>query len=174
MTRTRLTIFTLALLASFASQVAAFDLTGTWTGARTCKEISDGTKDTFKDVFTADVTQTGNAIGLLRHFEGGGQPDTPYAGLANFLPAKPDKGEFAIIHCGTDDVVGNAGTYDSVGRMQVTTKPGKIKATIKGTTIYSNAGTVPPVVGTCTWKMTRTGPGTTTLTTVCPVGPATM
>jgi hypothetical protein len=169
MTRTRLTIFTLALLASFASQATAFDLTGAWTGVRTCKDLDVGTKETFKDPFTAEITQTGNAIGILMDFGGG--PNTEYAGLANFLPAKPDKGEFAMIHCGTDDIVGNATTYDAIGRMQATTKSGKVKATIKGTTIFSDPSTASPFLGTCTWKFTRTGPGSTTLTAACPVAP---
>jgi hypothetical protein len=167
MTRMRVIILTLTLLVSVASQAAAFDLTGTWTGVRTCKDLDIGTKEKFKDLFTAEITQTGNAIGILMDFGGG--PNTPYAGLANFLFAKPDKGEFAMIHCGTDDVVGNANTYDAIGRMQATTKPGKVKATIKGTTIFSDPGAASPFLGTCTWKFTRTTPTSTVATTACPV-----
>ncbi len=168
MTRIRVTLLTLTLLVSIVSQARAFDLTGAWSGVRKCKDLDVGVKDKFTDPFTAQITQSGNAIGILMDFGGG--PNTPYAGLANFLPAKPDKGELAMIHCGTDDVVGDANTYDSIGRMQVTTKPGKVKATIKGTTIFSDPDAVSPLVGTCTWKLTRTAnPGPTTVTTVCPV-----
>ena len=72
-----------------------------------------------------------------------------------------------MIHCGTNDVVGDGSTYDSIGRMQVATKPGKIKATIKGTTIFSDAGTVEVSAGTCSLKFTRTGTVSTLSTTAC-------
>jgi len=166
MTRTRLISLTPALLASFASHAAAFDLTGTYTGVWACKLVDAGAKSSFKDVFTADILQNGNAIGIVANFVGGAEP---YVGLANFSPAKPAKGEFAMIHCGTNDVVGDAGTYDSIGRMQVTTKSGKTKATIKGTTIFSDPGVVEVSAGTCTLKFTRTGTVSALSTTACPV-----
>jgi hypothetical protein len=73
-----------------------------------------------------------------------------------------------MIHCGMNDLVGDATTYDSIGRMQVSTKTGKLKASIKGTTIFSDPG-ASPLVGTCTWKLTRTAPTSTVATTACPV-----
>jgi len=166
MTRTHGSILTAILLASIATQAAAFDLTGTYIGVRACKLVDAGAKSSFKDVFTADILQSGNAIGIVANFVGGPEP---YVGLANILPAKPDKGEFAMIHCGTNDVAGDGSTYDSIGLMQVATKPGKTKATIKGMTIFSDAGTVDVSAGTCKLKFTRTGTISTLSTTDCPV-----
>jgi len=166
MLRIRTTTLTLAMVATFASHAAAFDLTGTWIGTRKCQDLVQGVKEKFTDPATFQVTQTGDAIGIFADFGAAGT--TNYTGLANFLVAKPDKGEFAMIHCGTNDIVGDNTTYDSVGRMQVTTKADKVKATLKGTTIFSDAGTTPPSLGTCKWSLKRTDATDTGVSTTCP------
>ncbi len=165
MTRTRVTTFALLLLTAFASHAAAFDITGTWTGTRKCSDLFAGAKDKFTDPATFQITQSGNAIGISADFGGGNPPR--YTGFANFPAAKPNKGEFAMIHCGTNDIVADATTYDSIGRMQVSTKASKVKGTIKGITIFSDTGPRPSL-GTCKWSLTRQTTPDPVVTTTCP------
>jgi hypothetical protein len=166
MTRVRVTTLTLLMLAALASQASAFTLTGTWTGTRKCQDLFEGGKDKFTDPVTFHITQVGNAIGIFADFGGG--DTTNYTGLANFPALKPDKGEFAMIHCGTNDIVGDGATYDSIGRMQASTKATKVKAKIKGTTIFSDPGAAQPSLGTCKWSLTRTDTTDSVVATTCP------
>lgn len=152
-TRTAVTLALFAVVV-LTSPAAAFDLTGTWTGTRTCKDLSAGAKLKFKEPATLSISQSGNAIGIVVDITGVGT--TSYTALANFPAAKPDKGEFAMIHCGTNDVAGDATTFDAIGRMQATTKTGKVKAKIKGVSFFSDTDTVTPTLGTCNWSLTRT------------------
>ena len=166
MTQIRVTTLTLLILFAVTSHAAAFTLTGTWTGVRKCQDLFEGGKEKFTDQVTFHITQTGNAIGIFADFGGGNT--TTYTGLANFPVLKPDKGEFAMIHCGTNDVIGDGAAYDSIGRMQTTTKTAKVKATIKGTTIFSDADAAHPSLGTCKWSFTRTDLTNTFVSTTCP------
>lgn len=154
MTLFRLAILTLTLTAALVAPAAAFDVTGTWTGTRKCQDLFGGVKAKFKEPATVRITQAGNQIGIAIEITGVGT--TNYRALANFSAAKPDKGEFAMIACGTNDVVGDDPDFDAIGRMQAATKPGKVKAKITGTSIFSDPGTATPGLGTCKWSLTRT------------------
>ncbi len=150
-----LTIFAAAALAlaTAAGPALAFDLTGTWTGTIKCKEFVNGVKDKFELTPTITISQSGNALGILATF-GPGDSDM-YTALANPDAKKPDKGEFAIIFCGTDNQVGNSPTFDEIGRMQVTTKTGKIAAKFRGESIFSDPADMGPEAGTCKWSWKR-------------------
>lgn len=150
----RLVVLTAALLAIGRDAVSAqiLDLTGVWAGTMTCKIAIDGVKETRRSTPVVAVTQTGNALGVRVDF-GGGVVEQ-YTGLAN-----PDgkkmltKGEFGLIHCGTDSDPDDTTSADEIGRFTAATKPlPDVRATVKGTSVFS----APPSVGTCAWKWTRT------------------
>jgi len=153
MTHLRSALLALTLTAALAAPAAAFDLTGTWTGTRKCQDLFSGVKEKFNEPATLRITQTGNFIGIAVAITNGGT--TSYTALANFAAAKPDTGEFAMIHCGTNDIVGDDLAFDAIGRMQVATKAGKLKAKIKGTSFFSDTSTASPALGTCKWSLTR-------------------
>ena len=97
------------------------------------------------------MTQLGNEIDVVLDF-GGGHADR-YTGLAN--PSAKNaltKGELALIRCGTDDVAGDAASFDEIGRFTATTKATPaVKATVKGASVFSDA----TEVGTCRWAWAR-------------------
>jgi hypothetical protein len=142
-----------------------YDLTGTWTGTITCAEFVDGAKEKTVSTPSMQVSQVGLNIGLTLDF-GGGNVDQ-YAGLANPDAKKPDeKGEFAVVFCGTNSEIADA-VPDKLGRMVASTKPNKVKATIKGTTIFSDPPGLVAHHGTCKWKFTRTDSTNSLLPTDC-------
>jgi hypothetical protein len=115
---------------------------------------------------TMRITQVGLNFGVLLDF-GGGQPQT-YGGLANPDTKKPvQKGEAALIRCGTDKVLG-VDVADELGRMAVSTKPNKVKASFKGVSIFAGATNPAPQHGTCKWKFTRTDTFQANVPTECP------
>lgn len=132
----------------------AFDLTGTWNGTATCTSLYDGLKFKFKDEAVIQITQTDRAIGFRADY-GGGNVNL-YAGRAYADAKKPDeRGEVALVACGTDSVAGNAPAFDELGRFTAATKPPKVKATLKGVSFFSDPGVALPEAGTCKWKLTR-------------------
>jgi hypothetical protein len=162
-----------AVLCGVAGPAAAFDLTGTWSGTTSCTSLFQGEKFKFKDAPTLQVTQVGDAIGVRADY-GGGDVDL-YTGHAYPDAKKPnEKGEIALIACGTDSIAGNEPAFDEVGRFTVSTKAGKIKATIKGLSFFSDPGVVSPEAGTCKWTLTRTALESSGVSTTCgaPMGVA--
>ena len=161
----RISIFTAALLGVHSSRATGqvFDLTGEWAGKLTCKRFN-GVKEAFTAEPAIAITQNGNALGLRVDFGGGAVQQ--YTGLANPDGKKPEtKGEFGLIRCGTDSVAAGAEPLtDEVGRFSATTKAvPAIKATLKGTSVFSEAARL----GTCTWKGTRTSVGDPGVATSC-------
>lgn len=164
---------TAAALLALAAPAAAFDLTGTWQGSSTCTSLFEGEKQKFTDAPAIQITQVGDAIGLRADY-GAGDVDF-YAGIAHPDAKKPDeKGEIALVACGTDSVAGNAGTFDEVGRFSASTKVGKVKATVKGLSFFSDPGTASPEAGTCKWKLTRTDALDAAIPTTCPPNGSTL
>jgi hypothetical protein len=154
-----------------AAPAAAFDLTGTWEGGATCTSFFEGAKVKFKDAPTIQITQIGDAIGLRADY-GGGDVDF-YTGIAHPDAKKPEeKGELALIACGTDSVAGNPGTFDEVGRFAAKTKVDKVKATVKGLSFFSDPGAESPEAGTCKWKLTRVDTADAGIATECPLAPS--
>ena len=167
MTRIRIMILGLTMTTALATPVQAFVLTGTWTGTRKCQDLFSGVKEKFSEPATLHITQdVDNTIGIEVEIAGAGT--TSYTALANFPAAKPDKGEFAMIHCGTNDIVGDNLAFDAIGRMQAATKSGKVKAKIKGTSFFSDTSTASPGLGTCKWSLTRINDTDSLIPTICP------
>jgi hypothetical protein len=155
-----------AVLFWAASPAVAFDLTGTWSGSTSCTSLFQGEKFKFKDAPTLQVTQVGDAIGVRADY-GGGHIDF-YTGRAYPDAKKPgEKGEIALIACGTDSIAGDEPDFDEIGRFTVSTKTGKIKATFKGLSFFSDPGVASPEAGTCKWTLTRTDLGNAGISTAC-------
>ncbi len=134
-----------------------FSIDGTRTGSIKCKGLSNGAKDKFLLVPTMRIAQSAFDVGIDLDFGGGSI--SHYVGLANPGAKKPEKGELVIVSCGTDDQVGVPTAPDELGRMSISSKPGRVKASFKGTTIFSNLadpGPLPAAGYTCKWKFVRT------------------
>lgn len=149
---------------------AAFlDLAGTWTGKITCKGNSEGVKDSFFLEPVMRISQSGFGLGVVLDY-GGGVLER-YTALVNPDAKKPDqKGELAIIFCGTDDQIGVPFDFDEIGRMSVSAKLGKVKASFKGTSIFTDFADPGPLQEgyTCKWKYTRTDTNPAGLQVECP------
>lgn len=160
MVRSRIPLLAAAALVMSAVPRAAdaafitYNLTGTWSGTIKCSEFLDGAKQKTVSTPAMTVSQVGLDIGIRLDFGGGNVHS--YTGLANPNAKKPEqKGEFAVVFCGTNSEIADA-VPDKLGRMVASTKPNKVKATIKGTTIFSDPPGFVAHHGTCKWKFTRT------------------
>ena len=158
--RSRIPILAGAVLVASAMPSAidaafiSYDLTGSWTGSIKCQEFLDGAKTKSVAEPAVSVTQSGLNIGLTLDFGGGNVQH--FAGLANPDAKKPElKGDFAVVFCGTNSVIADA-VPDELGRMTASTKPGKVKASFKGTVIFSDPPGLVAHHGTCKWKFSRT------------------
>jgi hypothetical protein len=143
-------------LAHAGGAALGYDLTGTWTGAIKCKSFDTGGKVKFTlTPLALLISQNGLAIGMLADY--GGLSDR-YVAVANPDVKKPlEKGELALVVCGTNDQVGDDSDFDEIGRLTVKAKPAVVKAKLAGTSIFSDPGVLAPEAGTCKWKFTRTG-----------------
>ncbi|MCC6766366.1 MAG: hypothetical protein IT293_17030 [Deltaproteobacteria bacterium] len=139
----------------------AYDLNGTWAGKITCKAFVAGVQEKVVLTPTMRISQFGQSMGVELDF---GLGSRLYAGLANPDAKKPErKGETALIRCGTDNQLGIT-TPDEIGRMSASAKPGKVKASLKGLSFYSDGGTH----GTCKWSWKRIDTNDAGLPTECP------
>ena len=119
MRRARRGAWVVGMVLGIVAPAAGYDLTGTWEGRATCTSLFEGAKHKFADAPSIRITQTDDALGLRADY-GNGDVDF-YVGVAYPDAKKPDtKGELGLVACGTDDVAGNAGTFDEVGRFSVT------------------------------------------------------
>jgi hypothetical protein len=147
-------VATVTHVAPASAAFLTYDLTGTWTGSITCSEYDGGVKVKPKTVLTPTmrITQVGVSLGVLLDF---GTSTRLYGGLANPDAKKPEqKGEAALIRCGTSDVIAT-GLPNQIARMTVSAKPGKVKATFKGVSIFTDPSDPEPRHGTCKWKWKR-------------------
>jgi hypothetical protein len=164
---------TAAFLGAWPSGAAAQlpDLTGTWVGTLTCKSFDTGLKTKLALEPVLQISQSGNEVGARLDF-GGTQEE--YDGLANPDGKKPaTKGELALIRCSTDSVAGNdfgsdEPDFDEIGRFAVGAKPGKIKASLKGQSFFSDPGVASPEAGSCKWRFTRIDTADPGITPTCP------
>ena len=152
-----------AIVTPASAAFITYNLTGTWAGSIKCKSSLGGAKNAVTLTPTMHVTQAGLNIGI-QLLTG----PTSYAGIANPDTKKPEqKGEFALALCGTNNVLGDA--RDELGRMAVKAKPGKVKASLKGVSYFSNPGIAPAEAGVCKWKFTRTDTVDSSVDTACAV-----
>lgn len=139
---------TVALGGAVVPAAYAYDLTGSWVGKWSCKGF-DGAK--FADgnaASTMVVTQTGNTLAVV--IDSG---EFRYNGAAIPDGAKPEKGEGVLHQCGTTNVPLQVAESELL-RVSVKTKPGAVKATVKGISIFDNADGS-PAVGTCKYTYKR-------------------
>lgn len=160
--RSAAVVLAVVVCAAAAGRADAFDLTGTWTGTAKCTSLFQGDTFKFTDLPAVQITQVGREIGLRADY-GGGNVNF-YAGRAYDDAKKPDeKGEVALVACGTNSVAGDSGPFDELGRFVAKAKPGKVKATLKGVSYYSDPLDFVnppnpdgwPEAGTCKWTLTR-------------------
>jgi hypothetical protein len=130
-----------------------YNIAGTWEGKLTCNELVNGVKTKTVRTPTMKISQAGLNFGVELDFGGGNT--VFYGGLTNPDKKKPEnKGEAALIRCGSTDVLDQFNGVEMV-RIKASTKPGKVKASISGQAIFS-AANVAPDHGTCKWKWKRT------------------
>ena len=149
--RTPSTLFACGLLVCVTSTAYAADLTGSYVGKWSCKGF-DGAK--FKignKAATLRITQTLTTIAV--------RLDTPMAPFGEFSyngividdAARPEKGEAALIECGSSDTVPPV-SESEIHRATVKTKADG-KGTFKSTSIYVDSQ---PEFGTCKYSFKRT------------------
>ena len=129
-----------------AGPAAAFDINGTWAGKISCKGIFDGepqTLTTTPTVYVDDTSVLQIAVDGL-HF----------SALAFFDPAKPDKGEIAVVRCDTTGIRSSDSFGGEFGRLKVSTKAGKT-GSISGTTFRASV-LLADSLYTCKWSLKRT------------------
>jgi hypothetical protein len=150
-----LLVFGVSPAVAIGPPISSYDLTGTWQGTIKCKARDTGAKISFTlEPTSLVISQSGLGIAMRVSYAGGGFDD--YVAVANPDAKKPlEKGELALVVCGTNDQVGDEPDFDEIGRMKVKAKPPKVKATFGGTSLYSDPGLFDPEVGTCKWKFTR-------------------
>ena len=137
----------------------SYDLTGTWTGTVKCQSSLAGTTTKVTLTPTMQLTQVGRDVGMRFTV---GNDVRSYVGLADPDAKKAEqKGEVAAALCGTDNVLGQG--RDEIARATVSAKAGKVQATIKGITVFSNPGEA----GFCSWKWTRTDTVNANVPTAC-------
>jgi len=155
------TMLVLVASASAPPAARALDLTGTWAGRQTCTEF-DGGRTMYVLEGTLEVTQSGATLGIT--FMSAGHEDG-YVGRAVVDDGNRDRGEIVLLHCGTNDVAGDA-HFDEVGRLKVSTKPAEGTGRISGTSIFSNP--LPASVGSCRWSFNRVATDDPGARTICP------
>lgn len=159
----------LLLVVASAPPVSAafitYNLTGTWTGSLKCNELVGGVKQKSTATPAMKISQLG--VNFLVQLDFGSGNIQTYGGLTNPDAKKPEqKGEAILIRCGTNNVLGTDLT-DTMARMTASTKPGKVKASFKGFSIFSDPSDPDPHHGTCKWKFKRTDPDDPNLATSC-------
>lgn len=142
------------------------DLTGTWIGKFKCKGFETGVKIRFPFAPTIRISQSGLRIGMSVDY-GTGDVDR-YGGLMIPDGKKPlAKAQVAVGYCDTNSVL--ADDFDELGILVTTTKPPGVRASLKGTTLYSE-GVADPEAGTCKWSYKRTSTADPSVPVTCAPG----
>lgn len=128
-----------------ARPAEAYDLTGHWVGKWSCTGVTNGVKTkTTQATSTLVVTSlSGDKLAAFMDLQRG------FLGIAIPDAAKPEKGEAALVGCGTDEDPSNFGQTE-VGRWKVVTKGAK--GALSGTSVRSNGV---GDVQTCKYKYKR-------------------
>jgi len=126
---------------------AAFDIRGTWTGSVNCKGIFNGAPQSVTSSSTLLIDNNGELELAIDAFH--------YSGLAIFDPAKPDKGNLAIIRCDTNATRSSGEFGGELGRLKVSTRPAKGTGSISGTS-YRFSVLLADSLFTCRWSFKRT------------------
>jgi hypothetical protein len=148
--------------ATYASPAqAALDLTGTWEGTWSCKDVTSGAVAKPGGTITMTITQSGSDVNAF--FDRGVSNDG-FQGHVQEITAKPGQGATTLIACET-----RAGSTDYAETVSAKIKVTAKSATFKGVSTYELAAT-PTVGGQCKYSLKRTAtanPGVA----ACPVPP---
>ena len=134
--------FFLSLFA--AAPAVAFDLTGHWEGSWTCSGFDAGhkTKDSNREA-TIAITDFGNGVLAVR------LDNDPWLGIAVYDANDTDRGEIALMHCGSDANL-ESGGYTEMARFRVSTSGER--GSLSGISLYSASSLH---VATCQYRLTR-------------------
>jgi len=145
----------LAVLASAyaAPARAALDLTGTWEGKWSCKDVTSGAATKPGGTVTMTITHSGgNAnASLHRTLKDGSDGGTEtYQGGVLELAAKPGQGASTLVGCDT-----RPGSSNYAETLSANVKVTSTTATFKGTSAYQH-GATPSAGGQCKYSFKRT------------------
>ena len=139
----------LVMVAAFYTPqaLAALDLTGTWTGTWTCKDVTSGAVTKPSGTVTIAVTQNGGDVNADVNW---GSSQARFLGQVQELTAKPGQGATTLIACGT-----TAGSSVYGETLSANVKVSSSSATFKGVSAYEQAELL-TVGGTCKYSLKRT------------------
>jgi hypothetical protein len=127
-----------------ATPAAAFDLTGHWEGSWTCSGFEYGVKTKEVDrESTIAITDFGNGVLAAR------VDNAPWLGIAIYDDGNTDRGEVAMVHCGSDANL-ESGSFTEISRFRVSTSGER--GTLSGISLYSKHGLH---IATCQYRLTR-------------------
>jgi hypothetical protein len=129
-----------------AAPAAAFDLDGTWAGKVTCRGRFNGAPQTMTSTSTLLVEDDGSSLELA-------VDGVHYSGASYPLPARPDKGEVAVIRCDTNSTR-SADFGGEFGRLKVGTSASKGTGSLSGTSFKASV-LIARSVFTCHWAFKR-------------------
>jgi hypothetical protein len=157
-----------SLAATYAAPAsAALDLTGTWEGKWSCKDVTFGAATKPSGTVTMTVTQSGgNAnASLHRTLKDGSDGGTEtYQGRVLELVAKPGQGASTLVGCET-----RPGSNNYAETLSANVKVASSGATFKGVSAYQ-WGATPSAGGQCKYSFKRTttaDPGVAACSTGC-------
>ena len=133
--------FFLSLFA--AAPAVAFDLTGHWEGSWSCSGFDFGVKTKDGRETTLAITDFGNGVLAVR------LDNDPWLGIAIYDARDTDRGEIALVHCGSDANL-ETGGYTEMARFRVSTSGDR--GSLSGISLYSSSG---HHVATCQYRLTR-------------------
>jgi hypothetical protein len=140
------TVAAFAAFAFAASPAAAIDnVTGTYEGKMTCRQIASGATTKVKQDVTVDVFEGKSNIGVDV-----GSVSTAIGGVLVEDTAKTDRAKLVGVECGVTFL----NTAGGVLHADVVIKPGSDKGTIKGTLIVMDE--FAPLGSLCTFTAKRT------------------
>lgn len=129
-----------------AAPAAAFDLGGTWAGKISCQGVFNGASQSL--TLTPTLLIDGSSSFDLA-VDGVHYTAVPYPAAG-----KPDKGEIAVVQCGTSATVSGGEFGGEFGRMKVATNPVKGTGSLSGTSFRASELFAASLY-TCRWSFKR-------------------
>jgi len=155
--------------ATYASPaLAALNLTGTWTGKWSCKDVTNGAATKPGGTVTMTVTQSSADVNANLHrtlADGSDGGSETYQGHVQEITAKPGQGASTLVGCET-----HPGSTNYAETLSANAKVTLSSATFKGSSAYERAAT-PTVGGQCKYSLKRTttaDPNVAACPIVCP------
>ena len=146
------TLCVAALIGAAPPAMAAINLTGTWEGTWSCKDVTLGAANKPGGALTMTVTQSGNDVYAFIDYDGSGTAS--FQGHVGELTDKPGQGASTLIACST-----RAGSDQYGGTLSAKVKVNQddpLQASLKGTSAYEGSAPFLSVGGTCKYSLKRT------------------